>query len=106
MHTPISPPKAASSPSPAPVVVGLEKEEIAVAQEPVIISTVVDELRRPAFVEHQTRTSPSANNNNSNNSMKKAAPKEKKAMVAPVTTEKSWMKVVKLTKEEQDEMEM
>lgn len=106
MHTPISPPKAASSPSPAPVVVGLEKEEIAVAQEPVIISTVVDELRRPAFVEHQTRTSPSAINNSGNNSMKKAAPKEKKAMVAPVTTEKSWMKVVKLTKEEQDEMEI
>ncbi|KAI9270123.1 hypothetical protein EDC94DRAFT_598181 [Helicostylum pulchrum] len=51
----------------------------------------VEELRRPAFVEHQNRPA--------------SVKKEKKTMVAPVTTEKSWMKIVKLSKEEQDEME-
>lgn len=102
MHTAVAPPKAAISPSPIPVEVGIEKEEIAAVQEPIVISTVVEELRRPAFVEHQAR--PSVNTNN----VKKAVhtPKEKKAMIAPVTTEKSWMKVLKLSKEEQDEMEM
>ncbi|KAI8083864.1 hypothetical protein BDF21DRAFT_416793 [Thamnidium elegans] len=53
-------------------------------------TVALEELRRPAFVEHQNRPT---------------IKKEKKAMVAPVTTEKSWMKIVKLSKEEQDEME-
>lgn len=50
-------------------------------------------MTRPTFVEQ--RTPP----------ITKKVTKEKKAMVAPVTTEKSWMKVLKLSKEEQDEME-
>ncbi|GAN08122.1 bis(5'-nucleosyl)-tetraphosphatase [Mucor ambiguus] len=68
----------------------------------------LEELRRPAFVEHQR---------NSTNSSKKTAAtatpaangncnvKEKKHTVAVESNEKSWMKIVKLSKEEQDEME-
>lgn len=53
-------------------------------------------MTRPvtAFVEHRAPAKKAV-----------AVPKEKKAMVAPVTTEKSWMKILKLSKEEQDEME-
>lgn len=58
----------------------------------VVIEESVEEMGRPIFVEHRPPT-------------KKVIPKEKKAMVAPVTTEKSWMKILKLSKEEQDEME-
>jgi hypothetical protein len=94
-----SPPKAVSSPvSPAvtstsPVVKSLVKEETPIS---------LDELRRPAFVELQMRS-------NGNTQTKKTAisnGKEKKnAKTATETTEKSWMKIVKLSKEEQDELE-
>lgn len=62
----------------------------------------VEELRRPAFVEHQrnkktTGATPAANGNCNG--------KEKKHAVAVESNEKSWMKIVKLSKEEQDEME-
>ncbi|KAL7319257.1 hypothetical protein PS15m_002415 [Mucor circinelloides] len=64
----------------------------------------VEELRRPAFVEHQrtnnnkkTSATPAVNGNYNG--------KEKKHTVAVESNEKSWMKIVKLSKEEQDEME-
>lgn len=95
----------APAPTTPPPVVASEKEvgqPIIVKEDPPVQS-IVEELRRPAFVEHQIRpstppvnkkasTTPTVNN------------KDKKAMVASVTTEKSWMKVVKLSREEQDEM--
>ncbi|KAI8646436.1 hypothetical protein BD408DRAFT_410223 [Parasitella parasitica] len=67
----------------------------------------VEELRRPAFVEHQrgsnnNKTSAAiatlAIHNNCNTKEKKHAPKVE-------NNEKSWMRIVKLSKEEQDEME-
>jgi hypothetical protein len=87
-----SPPKAISNPVPSATFV------VNPSENPISL----DELRRPAFVEHQTRP-------NGNSQMKKATTsngKEKKnAKATAETTEKSWMKIVKLSKEEQDELE-
>ncbi|KAL9537231.1 hypothetical protein MBANPS3_011962 [Mucor bainieri] len=66
----------------------------------------VGELRRPAFVEHQrssthsSKKTPASPTTNGNGNIK-----EKKHAVAVESNEKSWMKIVKLSKEEQDEME-
>lgn len=62
----------------------------------------LNELRRPAFVEHQARF-------NDNLQIKKPIilnGKEKKNGISAIeATEKSWMKIVKISKEEQDELE-
>ncbi|CEP10318.1 hypothetical protein [Parasitella parasitica] len=68
----------------------------------------VEELRRPAFVEHQRSNinkkssgavaTPASHSSNTNG-------KERKHVLKVENNEKSWMKIVKLSKEEQDEME-
>lgn len=74
-----------------------------------VVPTVsVEELRRPAFLEHQrsnkktaaAAVAPPAINGHGNGNGK-----EKKHAVTVENNEKSWMKIVKLSKEEQDEME-
>ncbi|ORE02570.1 hypothetical protein BCV72DRAFT_265115 [Rhizopus microsporus var. microsporus] len=59
-------------------------------EDDTMLKASVEELRRPTFTEHQCRT-PKVN--------KKSAP------MPAASDEKSWMKVVKLSKEEQEELE-
>ncbi|KAK4515685.1 Glycerol-3-phosphate/dihydroxyacetone phosphate acyltransferase [Mucor velutinosus] len=89
---------------PSPVALGKKEDQPKPTTTPVP-AVSVEELRRPAFVEHQRST---------NNSKKTASlstvngncnGKEKKHTVTMESNEKSWMKIVKLSKEEQDEME-
>jgi hypothetical protein len=85
----------------------------------VVPAVSVEELRRPAFLEHQRSNKkaiavaavvPSAINGHGHghghgNGNGNGNGKEKKHAVTVENNEKSWMKIVKLSKEEQDEME-
>jgi hypothetical protein len=53
---------------------------------------MLDDLRRPAFTDHQKKQNGKPTKAASSNNV--------------TETEKSWMKIVKLTKEEQDELQM
>lgn len=64
----------------------------------------VEELRRPAFVEHQ-RSSNSSKKTVASTPAVNGNGKEKKHTVSVESNEKAWMKIVKLSKEERDEME-
>lgn len=59
-------------------------------EDDIILKASVEELRRPTLTEQQSRT---------NKTNKKSSPPP------PASDEKSWMKVVKLSREEQEELE-
>lgn len=93
-------PVHASAPSPPPVASPSPTSSSLDVEQPSTLKDL-EELRRPAFVEHQARL----------RSQKKAntasVPKDKKSMKTDInqTDERSWMKIVKLSQEEQDELE-